>query len=68
MLRNLKGVLGGLLLLLCLGCGGDEPGGEPFAIYHLETAIGRSAATDPCHGGLSRVRAVATRLDEGSGT
>ena len=34
-------VLGGLLLLLCLGCGGDEPGGEPFAVYHLETAIGR---------------------------
>lgn len=34
-------VLGGLLLLLCLGCGGDGPGGERFAIYHLEAAIGR---------------------------
>jgi hypothetical protein len=31
-------VLAGLLTLFCLGCGGD--GGEPFALYHLETAIG----------------------------
>jgi hypothetical protein len=41
MLRNMKVVLGGLLLLLCLGCGGDEPDAERFAIYHLETSIGR---------------------------
>jgi len=40
MLRNMRGVLAGLLLLLCLGCGGDDRGGEQFRIYHLETAIG----------------------------
>lgn len=34
-------VLAGLLLLLCLGCGGDDRDGEQFRIYHLETAIGR---------------------------
>ena len=34
-------VLGGLLLLLCLGCGGDGRDAERFAIYHLETSIGR---------------------------
>jgi preprotein translocase subunit SecD len=33
-------VLAGLLIVLCLGCGGGEGDGEPFAIYHLETAIG----------------------------
>jgi preprotein translocase subunit SecD len=33
-------VLAGLLLLLCLGCGGEDHDGERFAIYHLETAIG----------------------------
>jgi hypothetical protein len=37
----MKVVLGGLLLLTCLGCGGDDPKGARFAIYHLETAIGR---------------------------
>ena len=31
-------VLAGLLLLACLGCGGDEA--EPFRAYHLEPAIG----------------------------
>jgi hypothetical protein len=40
MLRNMRLVLAGLLLL-CLGCGGRDQDGERFAIYHLETAIGR---------------------------
>ena len=40
MLRNMKGVLAGLLLLLCAGCGGDDGGDERFALYHLEAAIG----------------------------
>jgi hypothetical protein len=39
MLRNMRLVLAGLLLL-CLGCGGRDQDGEQFAIYHLETAIG----------------------------
>ena len=34
-------VLAGLLLVFGLGCGGNDPDGERFAIYHLETAIGR---------------------------
>ena len=34
-------VLAGLLLALCAGCGGGDRDGEQFAIYHLETAIGR---------------------------
>jgi hypothetical protein len=29
--------------LLCLGCGGGDPG-EPFAVFHLETSIGPPAA------------------------
>jgi hypothetical protein len=33
-------VLAGLLLLLCVGCGGEDTVQERFAIYHLETAIG----------------------------
>ena len=33
-------VLGGLLLLLGLGCGGDERDAERIAVYHLETSIG----------------------------
>jgi SecD-like export protein len=37
-------VLGGLLLLVCAACGGDDRGGESFAIYHLETAIGPPGA------------------------
>ncbi len=32
--------MGLLLLLLCVGCGGDDRDGEEFALYHLETAIG----------------------------
>lgn len=31
----------GLLLCLCLGCGGGDREGERFGIYHLETAVGR---------------------------
>jgi hypothetical protein len=33
-------VLAGLLILVFLGCGGDELESGRFAIYHLETAIG----------------------------
>jgi len=33
-------VLAGLLLALCLGCGGTDDGPEELRIYHLETAIG----------------------------
>lgn len=32
-------VLTGLLMLLVLGCGGNESDGEQFRVYHLETAI-----------------------------
>jgi hypothetical protein len=37
-------VLAGLLLFLCLGCGGEDGDRERFGIYHLETAIGRPGA------------------------
>ena len=37
----MKVVLAGLLLLVCLGCGGQDSDGAQFAIYHLESAIGR---------------------------
>jgi preprotein translocase subunit SecD len=33
-------VLAGLLILVFLGCGGDESESGRFAIYHLETSIG----------------------------
>jgi preprotein translocase subunit SecD len=33
-------VLAGLLLAACIGCGGDDRGGERFELYHLETALG----------------------------
>jgi len=36
----MKVVLAGLLLLVCLGCGGRDQDGERFEIYHLELAIG----------------------------
>lgn len=39
MLGIMRVVLAGLLLLLVLGCGGDERDGERFLVYHLETAI-----------------------------
>jgi hypothetical protein len=41
MLWKMRVVLAGLLLLACLGCGGEDPDEASFAIYHLETAIGR---------------------------
>lgn len=47
-------VLGGLLLLLCLGCVGDEPDGERFAIYHLEASIGRPGDEGELHCGPPR--------------
>lgn len=33
-------MLAAVLLLAGAACGGDEAGGEPFAIYHLETGLG----------------------------
>ena len=46
--RASRVLLGGLLLLGCAACGGDGSGGEPFAIYHLEAAVG----TPGSHGEL----------------
>lgn len=37
-------VLFGLLLLLCVACGGNGESAERFELYHLETAIGRPGA------------------------
>jgi hypothetical protein len=37
-------VLAGLLLLVCVACGGGDSGGERFELYHLETAIGPPGA------------------------
>ena len=38
--RASRALLGGLLLLACVACGGGDRGGDEFAIYHLEAAIG----------------------------
>ena len=38
--RASRVLLGGLLLLACVACGGGDRGGDEFAIYHLEAAIG----------------------------
>jgi hypothetical protein len=38
-------LLAGVLLLVCMGCGGDGDGGERFALYHLETSIGPPGMT-----------------------
>ena len=38
--RASRVLLGGLLLLACVACGGGDRGGDAFAIYHLEAAIG----------------------------
>jgi hypothetical protein len=51
----MKVVLAGLLLVLCAGCGGDDRDGEPFAIYHLETAIGRPSSEGELSCGPPRV-------------
>jgi hypothetical protein len=40
MLRNMRVVLAGLLLLVSFGCAGDDDGREELRLYHLETAIG----------------------------
>jgi SecD-like export protein len=42
--RASRALLGGLLLLACAACGGDGRGGESFALYHLEAAIGPPGA------------------------
>ena len=42
--RVSRAVLGGLLLLAGVACGGDDRGGERFELYHLETAIGPPGA------------------------
>jgi len=55
MLRNMRLVLAGLLLLLCVGCGGGENDGEEFALYHLETAIGPPGAGGELRCGPPRV-------------
>jgi hypothetical protein len=38
-------LLAGVLLLVCVGCGGNGDGGERFALYHLETSIGPPGTT-----------------------
>ena len=55
MLRKMKVVLAGLLLLGCLGCGGQDSAGAQFAIYHLETAIGRPGAEGDLRCGPPRI-------------
>ena len=55
MLRNMRPVLAGLLLLLCVGCGGGENDGERFALYHLEAAIGPPGADGELRCGPPRV-------------
>ncbi len=55
MLRKMKVVLAGLLLLVCLGCGGRDSDGASFAIYHLETAIGRPGAEGDLRCGPPRI-------------
>ena len=55
MLRNMRLVLAGLLLLLCVGCGGGENDREQFALYHLETAIGAPGADGELRCGPPRV-------------
>jgi hypothetical protein len=48
-------VAAGLLLLLCLGCGGEGDASEEFRIYHLEAAIGPPAAEGELRCGPPRV-------------
>jgi preprotein translocase subunit SecD len=47
-------VLAGLLVLICLGCGGEDHDGERFGIYHLETAIGPPGNAGELHCGPPR--------------
>jgi len=47
--------LAGLLLLFCVGCGGDDRDSERFRIYPLETAIGPPAADGELRCGPPRV-------------
>lgn len=55
MLRNMRLVLAGLLLLICVGCGGEDQDGERFGIYHLETAIGPPGDAGELHCGPPRL-------------
>lgn len=48
-------VLAGLLLAFYAGCGGGDRDGEQFAIYHLETAIGRPSSEGELRCGQPRV-------------
>lgn len=48
-------VLAGLLLVICAGCRGDDRDGERFAVYHLETAIGRPGIDGELRCGPPRV-------------
>ena len=50
----MKVVLAGLLLLVCLGCGSQDSDGARFAVYHLETAIGRPGDEGPLRCGPPR--------------
>ncbi len=47
--------LGGLLLLTGVACGDGDRGGERFALYHLETAIGPPGADGELRCGPPRV-------------
>ena len=48
-------VAAGLLLLLCVGCGGDGDRGEEFRIFHLEAAIGPPAVEGELRCGPPRI-------------
>jgi preprotein translocase subunit SecD len=45
----------GLLLLVCVGCGGEGDDAERFAIYHLETSVGRPRTEGELRCGPPRV-------------
>jgi hypothetical protein len=51
----MRGVLAGLLFVLCAGCGGGDRDLDRFAIYHLETAISRPGTDGELRCGPPRV-------------